>query len=68
MIHPKKHLQNIYRSDPERFDRTQYLRLDKNEDLCGLPEDLVKKCLSGITPDDLSAYPQTYLLYEALSG
>jgi len=68
MIHPKKHLENIYRSDPEQFDRTQYLRLDKNEDLCGLPEDLVKKCLSRITPDDLSAYPQTYLLYEALGG
>lgn len=67
MIHPKKHLQNIYRSDPERFERTQYLRLDKNEDLCGLPEALVTKCLSRITPDDLSAYPQTYLLYDALS-
>jgi histidinol-phosphate aminotransferase len=67
MIHPKKHLQGIYRSDPEQFDRTQYLRLDKNEDLCGLPEDLVKKCLSRITPDDLSAYPQTYLLYDILS-
>jgi histidinol-phosphate aminotransferase len=67
MIHPKKHLRNIYRSDPERFDRTRYLRLDKNEDLCGLPEDLVKKCLSRITPDELSAYPQTYLLYDALS-
>lgn len=67
MISPKKHLLNIHRSDPERFDRTQYLRLDKNEDLCGLPEDLVRTCLSRITPDDLSAYPQTYLLYEKLS-
>ena len=67
MISPKKHLLNIYRSDPERFDRTRYLRLDKNEDLCGLPEDLVKTCLTKITPDDLSAYPQTYILYEKLS-
>jgi histidinol-phosphate aminotransferase len=67
MITPKKHLLNIYRSEPERFDRTRYLRLDKNEDLCGLPNNLVKTCLSKITPDDLSAYPQTYLLYEKLS-
>jgi histidinol-phosphate aminotransferase len=67
MISPKKHLLDIYRSDPERFDRTQYLRLDKNEDLCGLPEDLVRNCVSQITPDELSAYPQTYLLYEKLS-
>lgn len=67
MILPKKHLLNIYRSEPERFDRTKYLRLDKNEDLCGLPKDLIKSSLSKIAPDDLSAYPQTYLLYEKLS-
>jgi len=67
MISPKKHLLDIFRSDPERFDRTQYLRLDKNEDLCGIPEDLVKNCLSQITPYELSAYPQTYLLYNKLS-
>lgn len=67
MIHPKKHLESIFRSDPERFDRTQYLRLDKNEDLCGLPKDLIKKSMSRINPEDLSAYPQTYLLYSALS-
>jgi histidinol-phosphate aminotransferase len=67
MISPKKHLRNIYRSDPDRFDRTQFLRLDKNEDLCGLPKDLVKSCLSHLTPNDLSAYPQPYFLYDKLS-
>ena len=67
MISPKKHLLDIYRSEPEQFDRTRYLRLDKNEDLCGLPEDFVRECLSRITPEDLSTYPQTYLLYEKLS-
>lgn len=68
MIHPKKHLKDIYRSEAEQFDRTQYLRLDKNEDLIGLPEDLVKKSIARTTPDDLAAYPQTYLLYNALSN
>lgn len=67
MIQPKKHLKAIYRSDPERFDRTQYLRLDKNEDLCGLPQDLIDKSVAATTRDDLAAYPQTYLLYDALS-
>lgn len=68
MISPKKHLLDFYRSEPELFDRTKYLRLDKNEDLCGLPKKFVKTVLSRITPDDLSAYPQTYLLYEKLSA
>jgi len=67
MIRPKKHLENFYRSDPERFDRTQYVRLDKNEDLCGVPEDLIAAALGKIRSDDLSAYPQTYQLYEKLS-
>lgn len=67
MIRPKKHLMDFYRSDPERFDRTRYVRLDKNEDLCGLPDDLIKTALGHITPDDLSAYPQTYQLHEKLS-
>lgn len=67
MILPRKHLLNVIRSPPERFDRTQFLRLDKNEDVCGLPEEVIRDCLENIHPDYISAYPQVYPLYEKLS-
>ena len=68
MIQPKKHLQHFFRSEAERFDRTQYVRLDKNEDLCGIPDDLIAAALGSVRSDDLSAYPQTYQLHEKLSS
>lgn len=67
MIHPKNHLLDVYRSEPDRYNRTRYIRLDKNEDLCGLPDKIVSDQLSLVTLDDLSAYPQPYLLYDKLS-
>jgi len=66
MITPKKHLLDIKRSPPERFDRTQYLRLDKNEDICGIPEEILQGCLKNIHPDYVSTYPQVYPMYEKL--
>jgi histidinol-phosphate aminotransferase len=68
MISPKKHLLDIQRSPAERYDRTQFLRLDKNEDICGLPEEILQDCLKKIHSDYLSAYPQVYPLYEKLSN
>lgn len=68
MIEPKEHLKNIYRTAPEEFDRTAYLRLDKNEDVDGFSPEFVQDLLSGIRPELISSYPQIFPLYEKLSG
>lgn len=67
MIRPKSHLYNVYRTPLDKRDRLKFLRLDKNEDTVGLPEEVIQKILSEVTPDFLSTYPLTYRLYESLS-
>jgi len=67
MKQPKNHLKEISRSPPEPFDRTCYLRLDKNEDVSGLPEEFIQSVLSKASPDLLAAYPQLDELYIKLS-
>jgi len=67
MSRPKSHLSGIYRPPPDKRDRLGFLRLDKNEDVAGLPQEFIQKVLSQVTPDFLSSYPHTYKLYEALS-
>lgn len=67
MIEPKPHLKEITRTPPDSFNRTKYLRLDKNEDPAGLPETFIKTVFAGITPDNIASYPQVGLLYEKLS-
>lgn len=67
MIRPKFHLYNIYRTPPDKLDRLKFLRLDKNEDTIGLPEEVIQEILSEVTPDFISTYPLTYRLYESLS-
>jgi histidinol-phosphate aminotransferase len=64
---PKPHLREIHRTPPERFDRTAFLRLDKNEGIPGIPKEAVEEILSTITPDLISSYPQVYSLYERLA-
>jgi histidinol-phosphate aminotransferase len=66
MVRPKSHLIDIYRSPAERFDRTQYLRLDKNENTGNIPAPILESIKSGITPELISSYPQVYPLYEKL--
>ena len=66
MIRPKKHLAGIHRTIPERFDRTQYIRLDKNEDVTGIPEEIFRIWAEQVHPGQLAAYPQLFRLYEKL--
>lgn len=40
-------------------NRSAYLRLDLNENPGGLPQELIDKVLSGITPQFVSQYPET---------
>lgn len=67
MIEPKFHLKKITRSTPENYDRSKFLRLDKNEDIIGLPDDFVQKVLSEVTPNIISTYPQTDVLYKKIA-
>lgn len=67
MIEPKEHLKNIYRTPPDNFDRTEFARMDKNENIDDLPQEYIKEVLSGINSDFISTYPQLYPLYEKLS-
>jgi len=66
MIRPKKHLAGIHRTPPERFDRTRYVRLDKNEDVSGIPEEIFRIWAEQVKPVQLAAYPQLFRLYEKL--
>jgi len=66
MVKQKSHLDDIYRSPAEKFDRTRYLRLDKNENTCNIPAPLLEIIKSEITPELISSYPQVYPLYEKL--
>ncbi|MDD1671267.1 MAG: histidinol-phosphate aminotransferase family protein [Methanomicrobiales archaeon] len=67
-IKPRSHLREIHRTPPERFDRTAFLRLDKNEGIPGIPQETVEEILSTVTPDLISSYPQVYPLYERLTS
>ena len=67
MIKPKPHLSDIYRTPPDRLNRFDYLRLDKNEQIAEIDDDLMQAIIQNITPDYLSTYPMTYQLYEKLS-
>jgi histidinol-phosphate aminotransferase len=68
MVRMKSHLQKIYRSPAEKFDRTPFLRLDKNENTCNIPVSILDSIKSEITPELISSYPQVYQLYEKLSS
>jgi histidinol-phosphate aminotransferase len=67
-ITPRPHLRRIYRTQPDRVDRTAFLRLDKNEGIPGIPKETVEEILSTVTPDLISSYPQVYSLYERLAS
>lgn len=67
MIRPKLHLSEIYRTPPDKLNRSEYLRLDKNEQIEDIDTKLMKEVFRKITPEFLSTYPLTYQLYEKLS-
>lgn len=58
MYYLNNNLKNLVRVFDQN-DRTNYLRLDLNENPGGLPEDLLKAVLSKLTPNLISQYPET---------
>lgn len=67
MIKPKEHLKDVYRPSPDKLDRSEFIRLDKNEQVPLIDADILDNTLREITPDFLSTYPMTYKLYEKIS-
>jgi len=43
------------------------LRLDRNENVTGLPAEFFKKIVAGITPEMISAYPEVEAFYQELA-
>ncbi|MFC1624223.1 pyridoxal phosphate-dependent aminotransferase [Candidatus Omnitrophota bacterium] len=58
MTQIKPYLKNLYRTRQGENSRRNYLRLDMNESVSGLPEQFVKKTLNAIDPEFLAAYPE----------
>lgn len=48
--------------------RKGYLRLDLNENPGGLPEELIEKVLSEVTPENIAQYPETQHFTEVLAS
>lgn len=53
----KSHLINLFRTLPVK-SREEYLRLDMNECVPGLPDDFLREALAGVNPNLLSMYPE----------
>jgi histidinol-phosphate aminotransferase len=64
----KNHLSDIYRPPPDRTDRLQYIRLDKNEGFLSIPEVCIEEMRDLVTPDFLACYPRVFRLYDAIAG
>ncbi|MBR3115794.1 histidinol-phosphate aminotransferase family protein [Candidatus Saccharibacteria bacterium] len=63
-LNPKiKELNRIF----DQNDRSDYLRLDLNENPGGLPKEIVKKALDKITPELVAEYPETRHFTEVLA-
>lgn len=62
-------LGKLYRSAQffNEMERTDYIRLDGNESVDGLPEDFVKNTLGEITAKQLAAYPNPRRCTEAVA-
>lgn len=63
-LNPKlKNLNRIF----DQNERSDYLRLDLNENPEGLPKDIVQKALNTITPELVAEYPETKHFTEVLA-
>ena len=67
MIIPQLRVRQLVREHAPKTNRLSKLRLDLNENIAGLPAELLRTLLSTITPDDLSAYPETYELHSSIA-
>ena len=68
MIIPQLRVRQLVREHAPKTNRLSKLRLDLNENIAGWPAELLRTLLSTITPDDLSAYPETYELHSSIAS
>ncbi|KJU82087.1 histidinol phosphate aminotransferase [Candidatus Magnetobacterium bavaricum] len=67
MILTKKHIENLHRAKLDIYSRRDYLRLDMNENIIGLPREFVKEVLSGIDPEYIATYPEYTTLIDMIA-
>ena len=67
MIQPNKHLLDIYRITERMDERSQFVRLDRNERVSPFPEEVFREMLNALRPESFCAYPDPSPLYSRLS-
>ena len=66
MYYVDKKIEDLHRIFDQN-ERKDYLRLDLNENPGGVPQEFINSVLAGITPQDLSQYPETLHFSEVLA-
>jgi histidinol-phosphate aminotransferase len=66
-ISPKKHILDLYRSPNTFQKRSEYLRMDKNENIIGFSGEVINDIRNMISSEFLTAYPEVDPLYQKLS-
>lgn len=67
MILPNPHLLQIRRDDEQAGDRRSFIRLDRNERVSPLPQDMFQAMIASLRPEDLLAYPDPGPLIQRIS-
>ncbi len=68
MAEIKKHLKDLYRTKHICPSRKDFLHLDMNESVSGLPEGFVKKVLNNVDPGFLAMYPEYEIFQDLLAS
>jgi len=58
MYYLNPNVRDLYRLFDQN-ERTNYIRLDLNENPAGLPEEFVRRVLESVTPQQIAQYPET---------
>lgn len=66
MYYLNPNIENLYRIFDQN-ERKGFLRLDLNENPGGLPEEFIRKVLTGVTPQFVAQYPETLHFTEVLA-
>ena len=67
MIRPRPHLESVYRTPEDTESRLPYLRLDMNERIVPIPEQVVNRFRELLTPEVVMTYPEFEPLYQKLA-
>lgn len=65
---PRQQAAETIRLAGQNRNRQEFLRLDKNENLSGIPDEHLQAVLDQITPAQLASYPEPHALYEKLAA